>query len=332
MPIPERALTGGEVRELARSVLDIEARALLAARERIDDAMVAAVNLIHGRCPPGKVVVMGIGKSGHVANKIAATLASTGTPAFFVHPAEAGHGDLGMIGRDDVVFALSYSGKAEEILALVPYFKRNGIPLIALTGERASPLAGHATQCLDGAVAQEACPLGLAPTSSTTLALALGDALAICLLELRGFTPQHFALTHPHGTLGRRLLVTVADIMLKGGEIPRVAPDTTVREALVEMNRGGIGISTVTDRDGRLLGVFTDGDLRRVVDRDVDLKHTLIRDVMTRAPQAIGPDQLAAEAAEMMERRKVGALPVVDGAGRVVGALNMRILLRAGVI
>ena len=324
-------MTGEELRELARRVLEIEAQALLAARERIDGAIVDAARLIHGRCPPGKVVVMGIGKSGHVANKIAATLASTGTPAFFVHPAEAGHGDLGMLGRGDVVLALSHSGKAQEILALLPYFKRHAIPLVALTGDAASPLAAHAAHRLDGAVAREACPLNLSPTSSSTLALALGDALAVCLLELRGFTPEHFALTHPHGTLGRRLLVTVGDLMLRDAEVPRVAPGATIRETLVEMNRGGIGISTVAEADGRLLGVFTDGDLRRVVERDLDLRHTPIREVMSRAPQVIGPAQLAAEAAEVMERGKVTALPVVE-AGRVVGALNMRILLRAGVI
>jgi arabinose-5-phosphate isomerase len=325
-------MTGEQLRELARKVLEVEARAVLAARERVGAEMEAAVRLIRSRCPPGKVVVTGIGKSGHVARKIAATLASTGTPAFFVHPAEAGHGDLGMIGRADVVLALSHSGQAQEILALLPYFKRHGIPLVALTGDRASPLAAHAEHCLDGAVEQEACPLGLAPTSSTTLALALGDALAVCLLELRGFTPEHFAQTHPHGALGRRLLVTVAELMLKGAEVPCVAPGATVRETLVEMNRGGIGISAVAGGDGRLLGVFTDGDLRRAVDREVDLKRTPIREVMTRAPQSIGPSQLASEAARVMERGKVSALPVLDDGGRLVGALNMRILLRAGVV
>ena len=325
-------MNGDELREIARSVLDTEARALLAARSRIGGELAAAVELVHRRCPPGKVVVTGIGKSGHVGNKIAATLASTGTPSFFVHPTEAGHGDLGMIGSEDVVLAISYSGRTEEILSLVPFFKRNAIPLLVLTGDRASPLGGHAAHCLDGAVEQEACPLGLAPTSSTTLALAIGDALAICLLKLRGFTSEHFAMTHPRGVLGRRLLVTVADIMLKGEEIPRVGPQTTVRESLVEMNRGGIGITTVAAPDGQLLGVFTDGDLRRVIDRNVDIVNTAIQDVMTRSPQTIHPGQLAAEAAGIMERRKVTALPVTDESGRVVGAFNMRILLRAGVV
>lgn len=330
--MPEAVRLDARLPEMARRVLEVEARALLAARSRIDGALTRAVRLIRRRCPPGKVVVTGIGKSGHVARKIAATLASTGTPAFFLHPAEAGHGDLGMVGPSDVVLALSHSGRTDELLAMLPWLKRHAIPLVALTGDPASPLAAHADHCLDGAVAEEACPLGLAPTASTTLALALGDALAVCLLALRGFTAERFALTHPHGPLGRRLLVTVADVMLKGADIPLVAADTPVRDALGEMTRGGIGLAAVAGPDGRLLGVFTDGDLRRAVDDGMDLKRARMREAMTRSPQAIAPDRLAAEAAEVMERSKVSALPVVDAAGRVVGALNMRMLLRAGVL
>jgi len=316
----------------ASEVLDIEAQALVAARGRLDGAFIDVAKLILKRCPPGKVAVMGVGKSGHVGNKIAATLASTGTPSFFVHPTEAGHGDLGMIDRGDVVLAISYSGKTDELLRVLPYFKRNGIPVIALTGNAASPLAEHADHHIDGSVDREACPLGLAPTASTTLALALGDALAVCLLKQRGFTPDDFALTHPHGALGRRLLVTVGDIMLKGEEVPAVTADTTIRASLVEMSRGGIGITAIVDAGRRVLGIFTDGDLRRALDHNVDIANTPIAAVMTPRPSAMNPQQLAAEAAEIMERQKVSALLVVDGAGGLVGAFNMRILLRAGVV
>ncbi len=316
----------------AREVLDIEARALLAARDRIDGAFHAAVDLIREKCPPGKVVVMGVGKSGHVGHKIAATLASTGTPAFFVHPTEAGHGDLGMLTASDVVLALSYSGKSDELLRVLPYLKRNAISAIALTGDGGSPLAQHADVWIDGSVAQEACPLGLAPTASTTLALALGDALAICLLRERGFTPEDFAATHPHGTLGRRLLVSVADIMLKGAELPKVSPRTTVRASLTEMSRGAIGVVGIVEEDGKLIGVFTDGDLRRTLDRNIDIHATAIAEVMSPSPMAMRPEQLAAEAADLMERKKVNAILVVDAEGRLVGAFNMRILLRAGVV
>jgi len=288
--------------------------------------------LIQSQCPPGRVVVMGVGKSGHIAHKIAATLASTGTPAFFVHPTEAGHGDLGMITRQDVVLAISYSGRSDELLSLMPYLKRNGVPLIAITGDPTSPLADHAEVWLDARVEQEACQLGIVPTASTTLALALGDALAVCLVERRGFTTEEFAVTHPHGSLGRRLLVTVRDIMLKGDEVPAVREATTIRESLVEMSRGGIGITAVVDAGRYILGVFTDGDLRRALDNNIDIHHTPVSTVMTRQPKTIRPQQLAVEAAEIMERGKVTALPVADAEGRLIGALNMRILLRAGVL
>jgi arabinose-5-phosphate isomerase len=316
----------------AREVLEIEAQALLAARDRINGSFHAAVDLIREKCPPGKVVVMGVGKSGHVGHKIAATLASTGTPAFFVHPTEAGHGDLGMLTSSDVVLAISYSGKSDELLRVLPYLKRNAIASIAMTGDGQSPLAQHADAWIDGSVAQEACPLGLAPTASTTLALALGDALAICLLRERGFTPDDFAATHPHGTLGRRLLVSVGDIMLKGADLPKVSPQTTARACLTEMSRGAIGVVGVVDETDKLIGVFTDGDLRRVLDRNVDIHATPVEAVMTRSPMAMRPDQLAAEAADLMERKKVNAILVVDDSGHLVGAFNMRILLRAGVV
>lgn len=316
----------------AREVLEIEARALLAARDRINGTFHAAVELIRSKCPPGKVVVMGVGKSGHVGHKIAATLASTGTPAFFVHPTEAGHGDLGMLTSSDVVLAISYSGKSDELLRVLPYLKRNAIVSIAMTGDGQSPLARHAEVWIDAGVAQEACPLGLAPTASTTLALALGDALAVCLLRERGFTPEDFAATHPHGILGRRLLVSVNDIMLKGGDLPKVSPQTTVRACLTEMSRGAIGVIGIVDEDEKLTGVFTDGDLRRVLDRNVDIHATRIGEVMTHSPMAMRPNQLAAEAADLMEKRKINAILVVDEQGRLVGAFNMRILLRAGVV
>lgn len=318
--------------ETARDTLTIEAEAIIAARDRIDDDFIKAVDLILCRCPPGKVVVMGVGKSGHVGKKIAATLASTGTPAFFVHPTEAGHGDLGMIASTDVVLAISYSGKSDELLRVLPYLKRNDIPLIALTGSPGSPLDEHADCHLHGGITREACPLGLAPTASTTLAMALGDALAICLLKERGFTRYDFAVTHPHGTLGRRLLVTVEDIMLKGAEIPRVPPATTIRQALVEMSRGGIGVTAVTDNDDKILGIFTDGDLRRALDRNIDIFTTPVNQVMTRQPVTIAAHRLAAEVAEIMEHHKVGAILVCDDDNRIVGALNMRILLKAGVV
>ncbi|WP_187182000.1 KpsF/GutQ family sugar-phosphate isomerase [Rhizobium sp. WL3] len=323
----------GALLEVAKGVLAVEAEGLLKGSARIDSQFLKAVALILGSCPPGRVVVMGVGKSGHIAHKIAATLASTGTPAFFVHPTEAGHGDLGMITRDDVVLAISYSGKSDELLRVVPYFKRHGIMIIALTGDGSSPLAQHADIWLDGSVGREACPMGLAPTASTTLALALGDALAVCLLHERGFTSQDFALTHPHGTLGRRLLVTIEDIMLKGADIPKVGPGTTIRNCLTEMTRGGIGVvGVVEEADEKVVGIFTDGDLRRSLDSNCDIFSTTVAKNMTRAPLTMKAAQLAAEAADVMERHKVNAILVTDAVGRLEGALNMRILLRAGVV
>lgn len=322
-----------ELREVAKSVFAVEAAALLEGGAKIDEQFLNAVELILARCPPGRVVVMGVGKSGHIANKIAATLASTGTPSFFVHPTEAGHGDLGMITRDDVVLAISYSGKSDELLRVVPYFKRHGIMMIALTGDGTSPLAQHANIWLDGSVRREACPMGLAPTASTTLALAFGDALAVCLLHERGFTSEDFALTHPHGTLGRRLLVTIDDIMLKGEDVPKVLPNTTIRNCLAEMTRGGIGIVGVVDQvEGKVIGIFTDGDLRRALDGNCDIFATTVSEIMTRSPLTMKSHQMAVEAADAMERHKVNAILVTDAVGRLEGAFNMRILLRSGVV
>jgi arabinose-5-phosphate isomerase len=274
-----------------------------------------------------------MGKSGHVARKIAATLASTGTPSFYVHPGEAGHGDLGMITDADVVLALSYSGESDELLMLLPVLKRQGNVVIAMTGRPDSSLAREADVHLDGSVPAEACPLALAPTSSTTAALALGDALAVALLEARGFTAEDFARSHPAGSLGRRLLLHIRDVMHAGDDVPRVREDATLSQALVEMSRKRLGMTAVVDGNGRLLGLYTDGDLRRTLDdARVDVRNTAIADVMTRTPWTIGEDALAVEAAQLMEAHKINALLVVDGERRVVGALNIHDLLRARVV
>ncbi|WP_058197629.1 KpsF/GutQ family sugar-phosphate isomerase, partial [Xanthomonas translucens] len=297
---------------------------------RIGAAFAAACRLI--LASRGRVVATGMGKSGHVARKIAATLASTGTPAFYVHPGEAGHGDLGMITDADVVLALSYSGESDEILMLLPVLKRQGNAVIAMTGRAQSTLAREADLHLDVSVPAEACPLDLAPTSSTTASLALGDALAVALLDARGFTADDFARSHPAGSLGRRLLLHITDVMHGGDELPRVREDASLSEALVEMSRKRLGMTAVVDGDGRLLGLFTDGDLRRTLDSALDVRQTRIAEVMTRQPRTIGADQLAAEAARLMETYKINGLIVVDGAGRAVGALNIHDLLRARVV
>ena len=317
---------------LAGRVLDTEAEAIVAARRRLDRRFTEVLDILLGMSRSGRVVIMGMGKSGHIGRKIAATLASTGTPAHFVHPGEAGHGDLGMITADDVVIAISQSGKSDELLRVMPYMKRNGIRVIAMTGVADSPLAQHADALIDTAVEREACPLGLAPTASTTLTLALGDAVALCLLEARGFTADMFAATHPHGTLGRKLLVTIGDIMATGEDIPRSNTGTTVREALVAMSRGAMGFVTVLDASGQLVGVYTDGDLRRTLDRDLDIRATPLEAVMTRRFTSVRPEQLAVEAVELMEHKHVSAVPVVDASGALVGAVNMRMLLDAGVV
>ena len=313
------------------AVIDIETRALQALRPRIDAAFVAACRMMLG-CH-GRVVCTGMGKSGHIARKIAATLASTGTPSFYVHPGEASHGDLGMITDIDIVIALSNSGETEELLTIVPVLKRQGTGLIAMTGRPESTLAGLADLHLDVSVPEEACPLGLAPTSSTTAALVMGDALAIALLDARGFTSEDFARSHPAGSLGRRLLLHIADIMHTGDGIPRVHQGATLSEALVEMSRKRLGMTAVVDDENRLLGVFTDGDLRRALDDgEDDLRTTPVLDAMGRNPKTIGADKLAIEAAHLMEEFKINALIVVDGEQHVVGALNIHDLLRARVV
>jgi len=318
------------LRELGLAVIRTEANAVSALANRIGEDFTHACELMLA-CE-GRIVVFGMGKSGHIGGKIAATLASTGSPAFFVHPGEAGHGDLGMVMPDDVVIALSNSGETAEIRTLVPLLKRQGIPLIALTGRPNSSLAEAATVHIDVGVAEEACPLGLAPTSSTTATLVMGDALAVALLEARGFSAEDFAMSHPGGTLGRRLLLRVTDIMHSGDQIPSVQEDTPLSGALLEMSRKGLGMTTVVTASGKLCGLFTDGDLRRTLDRPIDIHTTAIRDVMTHNGRTIRDDQLAAEALNIMEEMKINALPVINRDGLLTGAINMHDLLRAGVI
>ena len=318
--------------ERGRRVLATEAAAVAALEHRLDENFARACALLLA-CE-GRIVVTGMGKSGHVASKIAATLASTGSPAFFVHPAEAIHGDLGMITPKDVVLALSNSGETAELVTILPLIKRLGIPLVALTGRDASTLSRHATVTLDVSVPAEACPLNLAPTASTTAALAMGDALAISVLEARGFTEEDFARSHPGGSLGRRLLLHVEDVMRRGDELPRVGPDTPLSAGLVEMSRKGLGMTTIVDADDHVLGVFTDGDLRRALDREVDVHRTRMREVMTAGGKVAGPRMLAAEAVHLMETHRITSLPVVsdDAERKLVGALNVHDLLRAGVM
>jgi len=328
-PLPD--LSDAALAASGRRVFEIERDALAAVAARIDGAFTAACRLIlEAR---GRVVCTGMGKSGHVARKIAATLASTGTPAFYMHPGEAGHGDLGMVTDADIVLALSNSGESDELLMLLPVLKRQGNRLIAMTGRPGSTLAREADVHLDVTVPAEACPLALAPTASTTAALAMGDALAVALLEARGFTADDFARSHPAGALGRRLLLHIADVMHSGDAVPRVRADASVSEALVEMTRKRLGMTAVVDDDGRLLGLYTDGDLRRSLDdENLDLRNTRIAEVMTRAPKTIGADALAVEAARLMETHKISGLLVVDAERRVVGALNIHDLLRARVV
>lgn len=319
-----------DIRALAIAVIHTEMQAVAKLAERIDDQFVRACHLLLN-CK-GRVVVIGMGKSGHIAGKIAATLASTGTPAFFVHPGEASHGDLGMITRQDVVLALSNSGNTEEILTILPIIKRLGVPLIGMTGNAESTLAKLSTAHIDVKVEQEACPLGLAPTSSTTAALVMGDALAIALLQRRGFTRDDFALSHPGGSLGKRLLLQVNDIMHQGAEVPRVADSVFVSEALLEMTEKKLGMTAVVDDSGHVIGVFTDGDLRRMLEKSLDVHVTPVADVMTRPCTVIQADILAAEAMQIMETKKINALLVVDENKNLQGALNMHDLLRAGIV
>ena len=314
----------------AQHTIRLEIEAVNDLLARINGDFIRACELLLA-CK-GRVVVVGMGKSGHIGRKIAATLASTGTTAFFVHPAEASHGDMGMITRDDVVLALSNSGSTAEIVTLLPLIKRMGITLISMTGNPDSPLAQAAAVNLDASVRQEACPLNLAPTSSTTVSLVLGDALAIALLEARGFTAEDFAFSHPGGALGRRLLLKVENIMHSGADLPQVQRGTPLREALLEMTRKGLGMTVVTDADGHLVGIFTDGDLRRALDRGVDVRQARIDELMTVGGKTARPDMLAAEALKIMEDHKISALVVIGADNRAIGALNMHDLLRAGVM
>ncbi len=325
-----REIKAADILELGRRTLTIEADAVRALTDRLDTPFLRAVDACLD-CT-GRVVVSGMGKSGHIGRKIAATLASTGTPAFFMHPAEASHGDLGMITAQDVVLALSNSGESPELVSIVPLIKRRGARLIAMTGNPQSTLAREADIHLDAGVAQEACPHNLAPTASTTAALALGDALAVATLFARGFTAEDFARTHPGGSLGRRLLVHVRDLMHTGEALPVVTETASLKEALLEMTRKGLGMTAVVDGEGRLVGIFTDGDLRRLLDRDVDVRTLTIREVMKREPRTIHQDVLAVEAVRLMQEAKVNGLLAVDDAGRLTGALNMHDLLRAGVV
>lgn len=324
---PQRALA------LARETLDIEARAVMAVGDRLGASFVQAVLLLLA-CK-GRVVVMGMGKSGHIGRKISATLASTGTPAMFVHPAEASHGDLGMITAGDAVLAISNSGESDELTAILPLIKRMEVPLVAITGRADSTLGRHADVVLDAAVDKEACPHNLAPTASTTAQLALGDALAVALLDARGFKPDDFARSHPGGSLGRKLLTHVRDVMRSGDELPRAAPDDDLMSLMREMSAKGLGMSAVVDGEGRLLGVFTDGDLRRLIEKSgngPDLRSLRAREVMHANPRTVQADELAVSAAGLMEAHRITSLLVVDEAGRLVGALNSNDLMRAKVI
>ena len=323
-------LNASHTLHMAREALDIEASALLAMKDRLDDRFVQAVELVLQAT--GRVVVTGMGKSGHVGTKIAATLASTGTPAMFMHPGEASHGDLGMIQAGDVVLGLSNSGESDELVAILPVIKRLGVPLIAMTGGLQSSLARHANVVLDTSVAKEACPLNLAPTASTTAQMAMGDALAVALLDARGFKPEDFARSHPGGSLGRRLLTHVSDIMRKGDDVPRVAPEASFTELMQEMSRKGLGATSVVNDQGQVLGIFTDGDLRRLIEKGQDLRQLKASDVMHANPRTLRDDALAAEAADLMEAHRITSVLVVDAAGVLVGAINTNDLMRAKVI
>ena len=318
------------IQSLARAVIETEASAIAGLSERIDKGFLAACDLML-KCG-GRVVVIGMGKSGHVGNKIAATLASTGTAAFFVHPAEASHGDIGMIKSSDVVLAISNSGETDEVNLILPLLKRLGVKLVAMTGNAGSTLARHADAHIDVSVEKEACPLGLAPTSSTTAALVMGDALAISLLESRGFTAEDFARSHPAGQLGRRLLLHIQDIMHRDGEIPRVSEGASISQAIVEMTAKRLGMTAVTGPDGRVVGIYTDGDLRRTLDTGLDPHTTPVREAMTPGGKSITPDALAVEAMHLMQKHAIQGLLVVDHSGELVGALNFQDLLRAGVV
>ena len=319
-----------QLKLLGLAVINTEIKAITALRDRIDDNFGMACQLLL-KCQ-GRIIVIGMGKSGHIGNKIAATLASTGSPAFFVHAGEASHGDMGMITSKDVVLTLSNSGETAEILTILPLIKRLAVPMVAITGKSLSTLAKSADSHLDTSVTEEACPLGLAPTSSTTAMLVMGDALAIALLESRGFTAEDFALSHPGGNLGRRLLLRVSDIMHTGSNIPRISDQALSSDALVEMTKKGLGMTAVCSSSGAIVGIFTDGDLRRVLAQTIDIHVTPIAEIMTSKCKTGHPDMLAAEILELMQRHKINALLIVDDNKHLVGAINMHDLLRAGVV
>ena len=329
-PLPAAGFDRGRALQLARETFDIEAAAVLGLKDRTGDTFARAVEaMLDVR---GRVVVMGMGKSGHVGRKVAATLASTGTPAMFVHPAEASHGDLGMIKPVDLVLVISNGGESDEITAILPVLKRLGSPIVAITGNLASSLARHADIVLDCGVEKEACPLNLAPTASTTAQLALGDALAVALLDARGFKAEDFARSHPGGSLGRKLLTHLSDVMRSGDAVPRVLPEAGFPTLMREMSAKGLGAAAVVGTDGRVLGIFTDGDLRRLIEKGVDLRAMRARDVMHPNPRTIRNDALAAEAAQMMEQYRITSVLVVDAGGKLVGAVNSNDLMRAKVI
>lgn len=315
---------------LGRAVIETEAEMISKLTARIDDSFVTACQYLH-QCK-GRIVVMGVGKSGHISKKIAATFASTGSPAFFIHPSEAKHGDIGMITRQDVVLALSNSGESEEIISILPFIKRLDIPLISMTGRPDSTLARAATVSIDVSVEKEACPLGLAPTSSTTAALVMGDALAMALLDKRGFTEKDFALSHPGGTLGRRLLLLVNEIMHQGDNMPVVSTRATLKETLVEMTHKKLGMTTIVNEQSDLVGVFTDGDVRRALDKEIDIHKTPISEIMSKNPKTINQHILAAEALNIMESFKITSLVVTDAANKPVGIIHIHDILRAGVV
>jgi arabinose-5-phosphate isomerase len=327
--VPE-TLTNDELLALAADVLDIESRAVADLKARLGDDFIAACELCLDT--PGRVVVTGMGKSGHISNKIAATLASTGTPAFFMHPAEASHGDLGMITEQDLLLAISYSGETEEVVTILPVVKRIGAKVLAITGKPRSTMATTADVHLDVSVAVEACPLNLAPTASTTATLAMGDALAVALLKKRGFTAEDFARSHPSGSLGKRLLLRVSDVMHTGERVPSVDAAVPLRDALLEMTNKGLGMTAIIDDERRILGIFTDGDLRRTLDAGADIRETRIRDVMHENCKTVPAEMLAAEALHILEENKITGLLVADDDGRLVGALNIHDLFREGLM
>jgi arabinose-5-phosphate isomerase len=323
-------LKSDELLALAREVLEIESRAVGSLINRLDQDFVAACQLCLDT--PGRIVVTGMGKSGHIGNKIAATLASTGSPAFFMHPAEASHGDLGMITKQDVLLAVSYSGETEEIVTILPLVKRMGAKLLSITGKSESTLASAADAHLDVSVAEEACPLNLAPTASTTATLAMGDALAVALLKIRGFTAEDFAMSHPSGSLGKRLILRVSDVMRTDAAVPSVSADVRLKDGLLEMTQKGLGMTAVVDDQQRILGVFTDGDLRRALDAGVDVHTTTMNEIMHKECKTTTSDVLAVEAVHLMEENKITALLVADSDNRLVGALNIHDLFHAGIM